>query len=207
MKSIVAAIAALAIAAVSAQTTPPVSITSPLTGTVYTAGGQALITWINPTAATLAQIQLAKGPSNALQPVGVVATNVATAGGQYSWTIPADTPAGTDYAFELGASPNIAFTGFFTIQAATGATTNSSASASGSVAASSAASSVAASSAASSSAPASSAPASSSAASSSAAASGSASATPSASAKSGANAVKAGVVGAGLVAGAAALLF
>jgi hypothetical protein len=96
MKSIVAAIAALAIAAVSAQTTPPVSITSPLTGTVYTAGGQALITWINPTAATLAQIQLAKGPSNALQPVGVVATNVATAGGQYSWTIPADTPAGTD---------------------------------------------------------------------------------------------------------------
>lgn len=96
MKSIVAAIAALAVAAVSAQTTPPVSITSPLTGTVYTAGGQALITWINPTVTTLAQIQLAKGPSNALQPVGLVASNVATASGTYTWTIPANTAPGTD---------------------------------------------------------------------------------------------------------------
>ena len=43
MKSIFAAIAVLATAVVSAQNI--VSITSPLTGTVYTAGQPAIITW------------------------------------------------------------------------------------------------------------------------------------------------------------------
>lgn len=43
MKSIFAAIAALAVTVVSAQNI--VSITSPLTGTVYTAGQPAIITW------------------------------------------------------------------------------------------------------------------------------------------------------------------
>ncbi|CAO3667633.1 unnamed protein product [Umbelopsis vinacea] len=202
MKSIVAAIAALAVAAVSAQTTPPVSITSPLTGTVYTAGGQALITWTNPTTQTLPQIQLAKGPANALQPVGQVASNVQTSDGKYTWTIPADTPAGSDYAFELGASPNIAYSGFFTIKSGSGGSSSSNSTSSGSAAGSTAGGS-SGSAAASGSSPS----ASGSAASGSAAASGSSSASPSSSAKSGANAVKAGVVGAGLAAGAVALLF
>ncbi|KAG2175794.1 hypothetical protein INT44_000272 [Umbelopsis vinacea] len=209
MKSIVAAIAAFAIAAVSAQTTP-VSLTSPLTGTVYTAGTNAIISWINPSVATISQIELVKGPSSALQPVLTVTTNVNAADMKYTWAIPADTAAGTDYAFELGTSPNIAYSGFFTIQAASGAaaSSNSSAAADSSSAASSsmaassapASSSMAASSssmAATTSAAASSAPASSSAAASSAAATTKA---------SGASALKAGVVGAGLVAGAAALL-
>ena len=44
MKSIVAAIAALAVASVSAQQAI-VSITAPLAGTKYKAGGEAIITW------------------------------------------------------------------------------------------------------------------------------------------------------------------
>jgi hypothetical protein len=44
MKSIFAAIVAVAITTVSAQTNI-VSITSPLTGTVYTAGQDAIISW------------------------------------------------------------------------------------------------------------------------------------------------------------------
>lgn len=44
MKSVFAAIFAVAAAAVSAQSNP-VSIISPLTGTVYTAGQTATIAW------------------------------------------------------------------------------------------------------------------------------------------------------------------
>ncbi|KAH8551834.1 Ser-Thr-rich glycosyl-phosphatidyl-inositol-anchored membrane family-domain-containing protein [Umbelopsis sp. PMI_123] len=216
MKSIIAAVAAFAVAAVSAQTTPPVSITSPLTGTVYTAGGQAIISWINPSVPTLAQIQLAKGPATALQPVGQVATNVQTSDGKYTWTIPADTPAGTDYAFELGTSPNIAYSGFFTIKGGSGSASNSTASgaAASGAAPSGAAASGAGSAAASSLAPAasgspSSGSPSSGSPSSGSAASGSAAsaAAPSSSVKSGASKVKAGVIGAGVAAGTAALLF
>lgn len=197
MKSIIAAVAAFAIAAVSAQSTP-VSITSPLTGTVYTAGGQALITWTNPTVPTLGQIQLAKGPATALQPVGQVATNVQTSDGKYTWTIPADTPAGTDYAFELGTSPNIAYSGFFTIKAGSGTSSNSTSS--GAASSGSAPSGGAAASGSSPS-------ASGSASSPSGSAAASGSAAPSSSAKSGASAIKAGVIGAGVAAGAAVLLF
>ena len=99
MKSIIAAIAAFAIAAVSAQTTP-VSLTSPLTGTVYTAGSNAIITWINPTVATISQIELVKGPSSALQPVLTVTTNVDANAMTYTWAIPADTAAGTDCKYK-----------------------------------------------------------------------------------------------------------
>lgn len=45
MKSIVAAIAALAVTAVSAQQTGIISVTAPLQGAVYTAGKDAVITW------------------------------------------------------------------------------------------------------------------------------------------------------------------
>lgn len=100
MKSIIAAIAAFAIAAVSAQTTP-VSLTSPLTGTVYTAGQNAIITWINPTVATISQIELVKGPASALQPVLTVTTNVNANAMTYTWAIPADTAAGTDCKYNI----------------------------------------------------------------------------------------------------------
>ncbi|CAO3660978.1 unnamed protein product [Rhizopus stolonifer] len=124
MKSVFAAILAVAAAAVSAQSNT-VSITSPLTGTVYTAGKAATITWINPSVTTISQIVLAQGSSTALQQVSVIASNVDASALSYTWTIPADTAAGTDYALELGTSPNISYTGLFTIQAASGSTASS----------------------------------------------------------------------------------
>jgi hypothetical protein len=105
MKSIIAAIATFAIAAVSAQTAI-VSLTSPLTGTVYTAGSNAIITWINPTVATISQIELVKGPSSALQPVLTVTTNVDANAMTYTWAIPADTAAGTDCKYKMGLEEN-----------------------------------------------------------------------------------------------------
>ncbi|KAI8138508.1 hypothetical protein BJV82DRAFT_631075 [Fennellomyces sp. T-0311] len=141
MKSIVAAIAALAVVAVSAQEVI-VSITSPLEGTVYTAGKEATISWINPTVDTISKIVLAKGEATLLQPVADVATDVDAKLGSYKWTIPADTPPGNDYAFELGQSPSIAFTGHFTIEAGSGSnSTSPSASASSGSSASASASS------------------------------------------------------------------
>ncbi|KAI9489754.1 Ser-Thr-rich glycosyl-phosphatidyl-inositol-anchored membrane family-domain-containing protein [Zychaea mexicana] len=125
MKSIVAAIAALAVASVSAQQANIVSITSPLEGTTYTAGQEATISWINPTVDTISKIVLAKGSATALQPVADVASNVDAKAGSYKWTVPADIAPGNDYAFELGQSPNLAFTGHFTIKAGDGSSSNS----------------------------------------------------------------------------------
>ncbi|KAI8064586.1 hypothetical protein BC940DRAFT_305455 [Gongronella butleri] len=191
-----AIVAAALVTLASAQTTAPIiSISSPLSGTVYKAGQQAIITWNSPTVQQISQIVLAQGPSTALQPLKVIATNVDANAGQYSWTIPADTPTGSDYAFEFGTSPNLAFAGPFTIQGGAAGSTNSSSS--GAASSAPAASSGAASSG----------PASSGAASASSAPSGSASKSASASSAptSGANSLVAGsalAMGAAVVAAA-----
>ncbi|KAF7731504.1 hypothetical protein EC973_009268 [Apophysomyces ossiformis] len=122
MKSILATIAALALAAVSAQQNI-VSITGPLRGAVLTAGESTTITWINPTVQTISKIALAKGDPAALQVVATIAENVDASTGSYTWNIPSDTPSGNDYALELGTSPNMSFAGLFTIEGATGNTT------------------------------------------------------------------------------------
>ncbi|KAJ8659763.1 hypothetical protein O0I10_004356 [Lichtheimia ornata] len=97
-----------------------VSITSPLTGTVYKAGTKARITWINPKVDTIPKIALARGPSTALQPVAQIAQNVNAATGSYEWDIPQDCENGKDYAFEIGESPNLAFAGPFTLEGCSG---------------------------------------------------------------------------------------
>ncbi|KAI8642203.1 hypothetical protein BD408DRAFT_443710 [Parasitella parasitica] len=101
---------------------PIVSITSPLTNTKYKAGGEAIISWINPSVATIPQIVLAKGPSTALQPLMTIATNVNAADGKYVWKIPFEIESGSEYAFELGNSPDLAFAGPFTIEGGVGGT-------------------------------------------------------------------------------------
>lgn len=144
MKSFFLATFALAITMVFGQANP-VYITAPLTGATYTAGSTVLIRWINPVADTITQIVLAKGISTNIQPISTVASNVATSAGSFSWTIPADTPAGTDYAFALGTSPDVAYTGQFTINAASAGATTTTATARSSTASASASASVSAS--------------------------------------------------------------
>ncbi|KAI8874594.1 hypothetical protein K501DRAFT_234830 [Backusella circina FSU 941] len=137
MKSIFAALAALAISAVSAQGSTAY-ITSPLSGTVYTAGGQAIIAWNTPTVSTFT-INLLQGASSALVQVETVATNVDATLGTYTWDIPSTLATGSDYAFGLGVSPNVSYTGQFTINAASGAVASSDASSTSAAAAVSAA--------------------------------------------------------------------
>jgi hypothetical protein len=59
---------------------------------------------------------LAKGLPTALQPVSTIAQDVDANAGSYTWNVPADIAAGDDYAFELGNSPNVSYTGLFTIK-------------------------------------------------------------------------------------------
>ncbi|KAI8328716.1 Ser-Thr-rich glycosyl-phosphatidyl-inositol-anchored membrane family-domain-containing protein [Chlamydoabsidia padenii] len=126
-------VAAALITMVSAQQSKPIiSVTAPLQGASYKAGEKATISWINPTVDSISQIVLAKGSSTALQPVTTIAQNVKASSGSYSWDIPADTPPGSDYAFEFGTSPDMAYTGQFSITAGSGSSSNSSSSASGS---------------------------------------------------------------------------
>ncbi|KAG0172461.1 hypothetical protein DFQ28_005089 [Apophysomyces sp. BC1034] len=119
MKSILAVVAALALAVVSADNI--VTITSPLQGTTFKAGQEATITWIDPKVQSIPKIVLDKGPATRLQPVADVASNVPTGPGSFKWTIPANTVPGDDYAFALGVSPDISYTGHITITAADGA--------------------------------------------------------------------------------------
>ncbi|KAG2233934.1 Ser-Thr-rich glycosyl-phosphatidyl-inositol-anchored membrane family-domain-containing protein [Thamnidium elegans] len=144
MKSFFLATFALAITMVYGQANP-VYITAPLTGATYTAGSTIQIRWINPVADTITQIVLAKGLSTNIQPVSTIASNIATSTGSYSWTIPADLPAGSDYAFALGTSPDVSYTGQFTINAASGDATTTTAAGSSTASTASASASVSAS--------------------------------------------------------------
>ncbi|ORZ12708.1 hypothetical protein BCR42DRAFT_453412 [Absidia repens] len=98
-----------------------VSITSPLSGTKLKAGTNAMLSWVSPKVPTISQIVLAKGPSNALQPVTTIASNVDTASGKYEWKIPYEIENG-EYSFELGTSPDLAFAGPVTIEGGVGGT-------------------------------------------------------------------------------------
>ncbi|KAI8340794.1 hypothetical protein BC941DRAFT_347712 [Chlamydoabsidia padenii] len=100
---------------------PIISITSPLSGTKVKAGTDTMLTWVNPTVKTISQIVLAKGPSNALQPVTTIATNVDTATGKYVWKVPYELENG-EYSFEIGTSPDLAFAGPITIEGGVGGT-------------------------------------------------------------------------------------
>ncbi|KAI7893517.1 uncharacterized protein EV154DRAFT_460895 [Mucor mucedo] len=117
MKFIFAAIYAVAAVAVSGQQyTGPVFITSPLTGTVYNAGKPAVINWINPVSDVITKIVLAQGISTNIQPLITIAENVDSKLGTYSWDVPTDILPGDNYAFVLGVSPNVSYTGQFTIK-------------------------------------------------------------------------------------------
>ncbi|KAL0077303.1 hypothetical protein F4703DRAFT_1883286 [Phycomyces blakesleeanus] len=121
MKSILYTIAAFAIAMASAENI--ISVTSPLTGTVYTAGTSVIISWVNPTVDTISKIVLAQGAATALQPVLNVAENVPATTNSYTWAIPADITPG-DYALEFGTSPDLSYTGQFSIKAPAAAATS-----------------------------------------------------------------------------------
>ncbi|EIE81609.1 hypothetical protein G6F46_006740 [Rhizopus delemar] len=120
MKFVTLYISAAYLASLVLAQKPPVSITSPLANTRYKAGTEAIISWVNPAVKTIPQIVLAKGSSTSLQPVMTIATEVNADDLKYVWKIPKDLPSGDDYAFELGRSPDIAFTGAFTIEGGTG---------------------------------------------------------------------------------------
>lgn len=89
---------------------------------------------INPTVDTIPKIMLAKGDPLALEVVATIAENVDAKKGSYTWSIPADTAPGSDYAFELGVSPDMSFSGMFTIKAAAAESSSSAAQSSSSAA-------------------------------------------------------------------------
>ncbi|KAG1112862.1 hypothetical protein G6F42_014620 [Rhizopus arrhizus] len=136
MKSVIAAIAAIAATVVSAQN---IVSRQPSTNQVLTAGTTANIVWA-PVDGTISTIDLRQGSASALTFVQNIATNVPASTGNYAWNVPATLPAGTDYALSFGQSPNVTYTPFFTIKAGSGAAASSGAASSSAGPASSAAS-------------------------------------------------------------------
>lgn len=92
MKSVIAAIAAIAATVVSAQN---IVSSQPSTNQVLTAGTTANIVWA-PVDGTISTIDLRQGSASALTLLQNVATNVPATTGSYSWNVPATLPAGTD---------------------------------------------------------------------------------------------------------------
>ena len=62
------------------------------------------------------KIVLAKGIPTALQPVSIIAQDVDANTGSYTWNVPVDIAPGEDYALTLGNSPNVSYSGHFTIK-------------------------------------------------------------------------------------------
>ena len=62
------------------------------------------------------KIVLAKGLPTALQPVSIIAQDVDPNAGSYTWNVPVDIASGEDYALTLGNSPNVSYSGHFTIK-------------------------------------------------------------------------------------------
>lgn len=59
---------------------------------------------------------MAKGIPTALQPVSIIAQDVDANTGSYTWNVPVDIASGEDYALTLGNSPNVSYSGHFTIK-------------------------------------------------------------------------------------------
>jgi multidrug resistance efflux pump len=92
MKSVIAAIAAIAASVVSAQN---IVSSQPSTNQVVTAGTTASIVWA-PVDGVISQIDLRQGNQAALTFISTVATNVPATAGTYSWNVDAKLPSGTD---------------------------------------------------------------------------------------------------------------
>jgi hypothetical protein len=92
MKSIFAALAAIAVSVVSAQS---IISSQPSLNQVVTAGTTAQIVWA-PVAGTISTIDLRSGSASALTLLQNVATNVPATAGSYAWSVPATLAAGND---------------------------------------------------------------------------------------------------------------
>lgn len=97
MKSIFAAIVAVAAAVASAQN---IVTSQPGQNQKYKAGTTAQIVW-TPVAGTISTIDLRSGSANALDFVANIATNVSAQAGSYAWNIPASTAPGTTCKYSL----------------------------------------------------------------------------------------------------------
>ncbi|OZJ04732.1 hypothetical protein BZG36_01821 [Bifiguratus adelaidae] len=123
------AAAALAVASVSAQsassTVTSVSnnycyVTSPIQGTVWTAGTNVTIVWLIDTADNnvFPTVNLLHGNPAYYTFAATLATNVKTTLGQVTVTVPANSVPGNDYGLQIGQAPNYCYAGPFTIKAA-----------------------------------------------------------------------------------------
>jgi len=104
------------------------------------AGQTVTIGYSTDDATTPVQIVLRKGNPADLQTIGTL--TAAASGGSYSWTVPADTPSGTDYALEIIQGTNTNYFGPFSVTGGTAPTSSAGSSSTGSVTAKSGSSSV-----------------------------------------------------------------
>ncbi|WP_035839149.1 GPI anchored serine-threonine rich family protein [Kitasatospora azatica] len=86
----------------------------PITNVVWETGTPHSIIWTDATPGRH-PLKLMRGQATALQQVAQIAV-VDGAAGHYEWAVPADLPSDNTYAIALGNSPDIGFTGQFTIR-------------------------------------------------------------------------------------------
>ncbi|MFD5067986.1 GPI anchored serine-threonine rich family protein [Streptomyces sp. NPDC058369] len=85
----------------------------PIAGSVWQAGTRQTILWSDGTPGSQ-PLRLMKGSATALQQVMEIAVVDGTSN-QYNWVVPSDLPTDDTYAIALGNSPDIGYTGQFTI--------------------------------------------------------------------------------------------
>ena len=134
--SLLAAPLLLGIAAVPAHAA--VTVNSPAAGSTYTTGQEMNIMWspLPGDSGGPMQIQLMEGSPDAPLPFTMAITpDIDAAAGSFTWTIPANVPSASDYFLQLANVPagETAYSGTFTITAATGSGPGGGSGASGSV--------------------------------------------------------------------------
>ncbi len=113
-----AAVLALVYSAVAgvAQPQPAAAaakFSQPIAGSVWQAGVPQTIIWSDGAPGSQ-PLRLMRGSATSLQLVMEIAVVDGTSN-QYNWVVPADLPADGTYAIALGNSPDIGYTGQFTI--------------------------------------------------------------------------------------------
>ena len=102
-----------------------VTVDSPVAGSTYATGQEMNISWsvLPGDSGGPIQIQLMEGSPEAPLPFTMTVTpDIDTAAGSFTWTIPASVPPASDYFLQLAntSAAETAYSGTFTITAATG---------------------------------------------------------------------------------------
>lgn len=91
------------------------SITNPTDGTIWKLSDKGVITWTPGGPNVKVNIKLRKGIASAMKEIAIIGNNIDQNAKTFTWNIPENLTPDSDYAIEIGLSPNVCYSHYFTI--------------------------------------------------------------------------------------------